>query len=182
MDTIAKTNAAAAPKPLLAETADLTALILAPRWRLGRRAAAKRAVAATAEALRPLARRVAVACQGAAAPALRDARAGEIIIVPDSESPLSALGCALDACGDDLILVVAAGTRPSARIVQALVSALQDDETAGVSACVELRRPVGLPLLCRRSLRPIVAACLYAGQTSLLDVLRRPCARLITLD
>ena len=189
MDTIAtRAQARARAKAAPAKTtihgeapADLTALILAPRWRLGRRASGKRAVLATARSLQPLARRVAVACHGAAAPALRDSGAGEVFIVPDSESPLSALGCALDACEDELTLVVAAGSEVPKRALDLMLASLADD-AAGVAAWVRRDGEVGFPLLCRASVRPIVAACVYAGHASLVELLRRPCARLITLD
>ena len=160
---------------------DFTALVLAPRWRLGRRAAAKRAVSATLEQLRPLARRALVACQAAAAPSLRELQADDVLIVPDSESTLSMLQCALEACPDDPLLIAPAGCEIRLDAVLAMVAAVQD-EGAAVSAAVDRRGLLEFPIACRPAVRPVVTGCLYMGQESLADLLRRPCARLVTLD
>lgn len=160
---------------------DFTALVLAPRWRLGRRAAGKRSVAATIEQLRPLARRVAVACQAAAAPSLGDLGADGVVIVPDSESTLSMLQCALEACPDDPLLIAPAGCEIRLDAVLAMLAAVRD-EGAAVSAAVDRRGLLEFPIACRPSVRPVVTGCLYMGQESLADLLRRPCARLVTLD
>jgi hypothetical protein len=160
---------------------DFTALVLAPRWRLGRRAAGKRAVAAALEQARPLARRVTVACHAVAAPSLRELGADEVFIVPDTESTLSMVQYALEACPDDPLLIAPAGCEIRRDAVLAMLAAVRD-EGAAVSAAVDRRGLLEFPIACRPALRPVVTGCLYMGQESLADLLRRPCARLVTLD
>jgi molybdopterin-guanine dinucleotide biosynthesis protein A len=159
-------------------SAPAVAVILAPAWRFGRRAAAKRAVVDAVARWTGRGQRVVVACQAAAVPVLRET--AEIAIIPASETGLSAVACVLDMCEADPILIADVDADASAETLAALWAVFGED--ASVAAVVDKERGLRpFPLLCRRSVRPLIDALLDEPGGSLETLLRRPCARLAAL-
>jgi len=178
-----ETNAPAArPKlaPAAAVRPSLTAVILAPRWRLGRRAAARRAVDAALERWRPHVRRLLVAAQAAAVPALKTSAADELLIVPESDSSLSAVSCALSACPEDPLLLLDPAVEVSPERLDEMAAALLP-RTPAVALVHPEKRLLPFPLLVRQAARPLIEALLEQGCGDVGDLMRRPSARLILL-
>jgi molybdopterin-guanine dinucleotide biosynthesis protein A len=159
-------------------SAPAAVVIIAPAWRFGRRGPVRRAVEAAVARWKERGASVVVACQAAAAPALREG--ADVVIIPASETGLSAVACALDTCSSDPVFITDVDAEASAETLSALRAVLGED--AAVAAVVDRERGLRpFPLLCRRAARPLIGALLEEADGSIESLLRRPWARLATL-
>jgi len=160
---------------------EVTVVVLAPRWRLGRRAAARRSVEAAFDHWKRRVGRVFVAAQPAVAAALRAGTGDSLVIVPDSETALSSVACLIDACPGEPLLILEPETELPDAALDRMLAALEDEQAAAVAVVHPEKRLLPFPLLVKRAVHPLLEALLAAGASDVADLMRRPAARLVLL-